>query len=121
MDKVIKGRNCLDGAELLDNQDLCLLLKVAPRTPVSYTHLDVYKRQELKELRELGYDGITIGVETGYDESLIFMRKGFLSKDIICPVSYTHLVISHRTCSRKSPNVLLIWNSTPALPDMQPG
>jgi len=34
-------------------------------------------------LRELGYDGITIGVETGYDESLIFMRKGFLSKDII--------------------------------------
>ena len=36
MDKVIKGRNCLDGEELLDNQDLCLLLNVAP---------DVYKRQ----------------------------------------------------------------------------
>ena len=30
-------------------------------------------------------------------------------------------VISHRTCSRKSRNVLLIWNSTPALPGMQPG
>ena len=30
IDKVIKGRNCLDGEELLDNQDLCLLLKVAP-------------------------------------------------------------------------------------------
>ena len=32
IDRVIKGRNCLDGEELLDNQDLCLLLKVAPRT-----------------------------------------------------------------------------------------
>lgn len=30
IDRVIKGRNCLDGEELLDNQDLCLLLKVAP-------------------------------------------------------------------------------------------
>ena len=28
IDRVIKGRNCLDGEELLDNQDLCLLLKV---------------------------------------------------------------------------------------------
>lgn len=39
--------------------------------------------QELKELRVLGYDGITIGVETGSDEALTFMRKGFLAKDII--------------------------------------
>lgn len=30
IDRVINGRNCLDGEELLDNQDLCLLLKVAP-------------------------------------------------------------------------------------------
>lgn len=36
IDKVIKGRNCLDGEELLDNQDLCLLLKVAPRTLTRY-------------------------------------------------------------------------------------
>ena len=33
--------------------------------------------EELKELRALGYDGITIGVETGDDESLTFMNKGF--------------------------------------------
>ena len=33
--------------------------------------------EELKELRVLGYDGITIGVETGDDESLTFMNKGF--------------------------------------------
>ena len=37
IDRVIKGRNCLDGEELLDNQDLCLLLKVAPRTLTRYT------------------------------------------------------------------------------------
>lgn len=36
IDRVIKGRNCLDGEELLDNQDLCLLLKVAPRTLTRY-------------------------------------------------------------------------------------
>lgn len=30
IDRVINGRNYLDGEELLDNQDLCLLLKVAP-------------------------------------------------------------------------------------------
>ena len=39
--------------------------------------------EELKELRALGYDGITIGVETGDDESLIFMNKGFQSKDVL--------------------------------------
>ena len=36
IDRVINGRNCLDGEELLDNQDLCLLLKVAPRTLTRY-------------------------------------------------------------------------------------
>lgn len=39
--------------------------------------------EELKELRALGYDGITIGVETGDDKMLTFMNKGFLSKDTI--------------------------------------
>lgn len=39
--------------------------------------------EELKELRALGYDGITIGAETGDDEALAFMNKGFQSKDII--------------------------------------
>ena len=56
-------------------QSIGCFARITDITPKSVT--------ELKELRELGYDGITIGVETGYDESLIFMRKGFLSKDII--------------------------------------
>lgn len=39
--------------------------------------------EELKKLHSLGYDGITIGVETGDDKALAFMNKGYQSKDII--------------------------------------
>ena len=39
--------------------------------------------EELRGLRALRYDGITIGVETGDDEMLAFMNKGFQSKDTI--------------------------------------
>lgn len=38
---------------------------------------------ELKKLSELGYDGITIGVETGDDNALSFMDKGYTSNDIV--------------------------------------
>lgn len=34
----------------------------------------------LKQLRSCGYNGITIGVETGDDEALSFMRKGYTSR-----------------------------------------
>ena len=39
--------------------------------------------EDLKELRALGYDGITFGIETGDDEALTFMKKGYLAKDIL--------------------------------------
>lgn len=39
--------------------------------------------EQLYELRNLGYNGITIGVESGDDESLAFMQKGFDTKEII--------------------------------------
>lgn len=39
--------------------------------------------EELKELRALGYTGITIGVETGDDEALAFMNKGYTADQII--------------------------------------
>ena len=39
--------------------------------------------KELKMLHEAGYDRLTIGVETGDDEALRFMRKGYTSKDIL--------------------------------------
>ena len=39
--------------------------------------------EELKHLRSCGYNGITIGVETGDDEALSFMHKGYTSSDIL--------------------------------------
>ena len=39
--------------------------------------------EELKQLRSCGYNGITIGVETGDDEALTFMQKGYTSPDIL--------------------------------------
>lgn len=39
--------------------------------------------EELKMLRAMGYDGITLGIETGDDEALSFMNKGYQAKDII--------------------------------------
>ena len=39
--------------------------------------------EELARLRDLGYDGLTIGIETGDDEALHFMNKGYTSSDII--------------------------------------
>ena len=39
--------------------------------------------EALRELRRLGYDGLTIGVETGYDPALHFMDKGYQARDIV--------------------------------------
>jgi radical SAM superfamily enzyme YgiQ (UPF0313 family) len=39
--------------------------------------------EELLQLRQAGYNGLTIGVETGDDEALSFMNKGYLAEDII--------------------------------------
>ena len=38
---------------------------------------------DLRELGRLGYDNISIGVETGDAESLRFMNKGYQAKDIV--------------------------------------
>lgn len=39
--------------------------------------------RELARLHALGYDGLTIGIETGDDQALRFMDKGYTSSDII--------------------------------------
>jgi radical SAM superfamily enzyme YgiQ (UPF0313 family) len=39
--------------------------------------------EELLQLRQAGYNGLTIGVETGDDAALAFMRKGYTSSDIL--------------------------------------
>ncbi|MDO5547020.1 MAG: radical SAM protein [Eubacteriales bacterium] len=38
---------------------------------------------ELEQLRRMGYDGLTIGMETGDEEALRFMRKGYGAADIL--------------------------------------
>lgn len=38
---------------------------------------------ELRELAEAGFDGLTIGIETGDDEALEFMDKGYAARDIV--------------------------------------
>lgn len=39
--------------------------------------------EELAKLHKAGYDGLTIGIETGDDEALRFMNKGYLASDIV--------------------------------------
>ncbi|MCD8356222.1 MAG: radical SAM protein [Clostridia bacterium] len=39
--------------------------------------------EELHQLHLCGYDGLTIGVETGDDDALTFMNKGYCAQDII--------------------------------------
>lgn len=39
--------------------------------------------EELTKLSAMGYDGLTIGIETGDDDALRFMNKGYTSADII--------------------------------------
>lgn len=39
--------------------------------------------EELKELRSIGWDDLTIGIESGDDEALSLMNKGYTSADIL--------------------------------------
>ncbi len=39
--------------------------------------------EELAALREVGYTGFTIGIETGDDKALVFMNKGYKAQDIV--------------------------------------
>lgn len=47
------------------------------------TDITLKTDEELLELKKAGYNGLTIGIETGDDEALEFMNKGYLSKDIL--------------------------------------
>lgn len=47
------------------------------------TDISLKTDEELLELRQLGYHGLTIGIETGDNEALKFMNKGYTSEDII--------------------------------------
>ena len=47
------------------------------------TDITLKSDTELSTLHDLGFDGLTIGVETGDDEALKFMNKGYVSSDIV--------------------------------------
>lgn len=77
---------------VLNTEKLKVLAKMVKEYYPKYETIGCFARitditpktvEELRELRALGYDGITIGVETGDDEMLVFMNKGFQSKDTI--------------------------------------
>ena len=47
------------------------------------TDVTMKSGEELAELARAGFDGLTIGIETGYDEALVFMDKGYEAADIV--------------------------------------
>lgn len=47
------------------------------------TDIALKSGEELNSLRQAGYNGLTIGIETGDDEALRFMNKGYMAADII--------------------------------------
>lgn len=47
------------------------------------TDITLKTDEELLQLSKVGYDGLTIGIETGDDDALKFMNKGYLSSDIV--------------------------------------
>lgn len=47
------------------------------------TDISLKTDEELRELKTAGYDGLTIGIETGHDAALDFMNKGYRSEDIL--------------------------------------
>lgn len=47
------------------------------------TDISLKTDDELRQLSSLGFEGLTIGIETADDEALNFMNKGYLAKDIV--------------------------------------
>lgn len=47
------------------------------------TDVTLKSDEELALLHQAGYDGLTIGIETGDDEALHFMNKGYAAADIV--------------------------------------
>lgn len=47
------------------------------------TDVTLKSDEELASLRRAGYDSLTLGVETGDDEALAFMQKGYTAADIV--------------------------------------
>lgn len=47
------------------------------------TDVGLKSDEDLHRLRSLGYDGLTVGVETGDDRALAFMNKDYQARDVV--------------------------------------
>lgn len=77
---VLKAERLLEIAELIkkyfpQNQSIGCFSRI--------TDILLKTDAQLQELKAAGYDGLTIGIETGDDAALEFMRKGYASSDIV--------------------------------------
>lgn len=77
---VLKAERLLEIAELIkkyfpQNQSIGCFSRI--------TDISLKTDAQLQELKVAGYDGLTIGIETGDDAALEFMRKGYASSDIV--------------------------------------
>ena len=60
------------------------------------TDVGLKSDEELRRLRDLGYDGLTVGVETGDEEALAFMNKGYRARDSLdqAGISYSFFYLA---------------------------
>lgn len=77
---VLKASRLLDISSLIKkyfstNQSICCFSRIKDIT--------LKTDEELIELRKAGYNWLTIGIETGDEEALEFMNKGYKAQDII--------------------------------------
>ena len=72
--------------------------------------------EELLQLRQVGYNGLTIGVETGDDAALSFMRKGYTSQDIL-----TQCKRLEQAGIEYGPNMLTIYPESELYQEIQNG
>ena len=47
----------------------------------------------MQELKDLGYDGITFGIETGDDEALVFMKRDICLKILLINAKFKDMFI----------------------------
>ena len=55
------------------------------------TDISLKTDEELSALAAAGYDGLTIGIETGDSQALEFMNKGYLSADIAAQCGFQEM------------------------------
>lgn len=77
---------------------------------------------ELKELRAIGWSDLYIGIESGDDEALSIMNKGYTSEDIVrecskldkAGINYHYILIDglagHGNCERNAKNTAAVIN-----------